>query len=160
LDSFFVTDNLSAIDAEIPIKDPLIPEDGRCYEVRVYPNRAAYLRAASAHGLRESYANSHAVTFHEKRYLVDADGRETPTPIVGSIYVHRDLLDGEIVAHEAVHAGLNLFRLRHHGSGNIGSNQTESSELKEEELALSIGRLTQEIADKLHELYGQSWSKA
>lgn len=127
-------------------------EDGRAYEVRVYPTRAAYLRACLRREPGRSHFQSHATCFHLRRITIFADGDEVESPIVGAIYVHEEMLDGEIISHECTHAALDLFRLRHRGVAALGRNESDVSSEREEELALSIGRLGQAIADKMWEL--------
>jgi hypothetical protein len=124
--------------------------DGFVYEVRVYPTRAAYLRAYRGFRPRDrTRADSHAATVHF-RLTDSADGTEDDAK-VGMILVHEAILDAEIVSHEATHAALNLWR-RRHGSGDLGMNRRRADVEREEELALSIGRLSQAIADSLWEL--------
>jgi len=134
--------------------------DGRAYEVRVYPHRGAYLRACNRRDPSTSHFTSHATTFHERRIFVSGvrGGMEFESPILGAIYLHEEMLDGEIVSHEATHAALDLFRRRHDGSGDVGANQTDDDAKVEEELALSVGRL---VADLAHQLWKRKvWTRA
>lgn len=125
--------------------------DERTYEVRVYPDRHAYLAACRRHRADEEHHNSHATTFHERVIVLEPDGREWERPCIGRIYMHEEMLDGEIVTHESIHAALNLYRRRHRGVASFGRNYTDAEIAKEEELALSAGRLGQMIADKMWE---------
>jgi len=125
-------------------------EDGRGYEVRVYPTRRAYLAACRRRRPAEEHRSSHASCFHDRVVHVDAAG-EREDPVLGAIYVHAEMLDGEIVTHETFHAALDLYRRRHRGVANLGRNLNDGSVEREEELALSVGRLSQAVADALYE---------
>src|SRR3990172_747515 len=89
--------------------------DERSYEVRVYSTRPLYLRACSRRRPDETHHTSHATCFHDRRTRVGADAPEREAPVQGAIYLHEEMLDGEICSHEATHAALNLYRRRHRG---------------------------------------------
>lgn len=125
-------------------------EDGRRYEVRVYPNRRAYLAACRRRRPSEQHRSSHATCFHEQVIHLGRDG-EREDPVVGVIYAHQEMLDGEIVSHECTHAALDLYRHRQRGAANLGRNKTDLEVKREEKFALSVGRLSQQIADALWE---------
>jgi len=124
-------------------------DDGRSYEVRVYQDRRAYLRAIRRRWGDEDNRDSHATTFHERRWSIGPDGSEVESPIVGLICLHAEMVDAEVISHEATHAALRLWRIRHRGTANLGHNVTDRETEREEELACSIGRLTQAIAEEL-----------
>lgn len=134
-------------------------EDGLAYEVRIYPTKRLYRAAVNR---RERHFSdkkdnfSQATTFNDTSWWILPDGREVTGPIKGAIYLHSELLDGEIVTHECVHAALNLFRQRNRGVAALGRNDGEPSHTREEQVALSAGRLGQAIADKLWDL--KAWS--
>jgi hypothetical protein len=129
---------------------PLDAPDGAYYEVRIYPNRSAYLRAVRRRnrlvGDNSSGRDLQATTFHERRVNVMTGEVH---PCAGAIYVHQDMLDGEILTHESLHAALDLYRRRHRHIANFGRNETDAEVRREEELALSTGRMAQAIADEL-----------
>lgn len=124
--------------------------DDYTYEVRVYATRRLYLRACARRRPEEEHHTSQATCFHDRSITIKPDGSEIEHPVQGAIYLHQEMLDGEIVSHEATHAALNLYRKRHRGTAAFGRNLNDDpADHREEELALSVGRMGQDIADQL-----------
>lgn len=112
--------------------------------LRIYPSRRSYL--AACRRLRPDpespHRNGWATTFNESRVGIAPDGSETYHTAC-FVYLDATMLDADVASHEAFHAAMQLYRLRHRGSGNFARAVGDA----EEEAAYSAGRIAQGIAD-------------
>ncbi len=125
-------------------------EDGRYYEARLYPSHrnmlAAVRRAHAWVGEGGAGRNTGAATLHQHTERLDGK-RWVADKRAGFIMLDAEFVNADVVSHEAAHAAMGLYRLRHGGTlRGLGRNLSDKEAACEEELARSVGRMADELA--------------
>lgn len=126
----------------------------RWFIVRVYPDQPSLARAANRATPWVSHDEADACLQPSIDRYADDDGK--PGKYLGGprsgyggiVRIHRSRLSAEVVAHEAVHVALRVFRWDHAEDVRLG----KECRRREEDLAYLVGDATQAINDLLFRL--------